>query len=300
MLVPTAYSLLGDALHRHRLGLGIAAFAVGPFLGAGMALMLGGPLAQQTRWQVPFWTVGGAGLVLAMLLSWLPEPQRQDAARPASIESRGALRFLREQWRPSLAVDLAMVFTAMAGHAMLGWVALWLMRVHDHGLDQATVYYGASVLVGGIAGTFGAGLAGDALRRRGRIGRLHLHAAATAGAALLAGYLFSELAPARALALLPLLVALLAAGLATGSAALQEITPPHLRGLQHGLAVFLINLLGLGLGPLIVGLASLAVDRSGGALGATMGIAIPAMFAIAALAALLGARAQRRAAQALD
>src|SRR3546814_3631332 len=75
-------------------------------------------------------------------------------------------------------------------------------------------------------------------------------------ATLLAGPTFATSSLPVALVGLPLLVALVAAALVLGPASLQEITPPGLRGRQHGLAILLVNWLGLGFGPLLVGIAS--------------------------------------------
>src|SRR3546814_8471079 len=66
-------------------------------------------------------------------------------------------------------------------------------------------------------------------------------------------------------------------------------------GRQHGLAILLVNWLGLGFGPLLVGIASdIAGDPE--ALGRVMAIAIPIMLALSAGIAAAGARAQARSA----
>src|SRR3546814_16748391 len=49
VLVPAAYSLLGDIVPRARLGRAVAGFAIGPFLGAGLILVLGGPAPNVTH-----------------------------------------------------------------------------------------------------------------------------------------------------------------------------------------------------------------------------------------------------------
>lgn len=294
-LVPVAYSLLGDLLPRDRIGRAAACFAVGPFIGAGLMLILGGRLASGGGWRLPFVIAGAAGLCLAAAILSVREPTRHPSEQRAVTVENAATYFARH-WRSVAAVDGALTFVAMAGHMVLAWGVTWLMRNQDMSLADATLGLGVAVIGGGVAGTLAAGSSGDALLRRWPgMPRLALLSGAALIAALIARPIFTTAMPLLALAGLPLITALIAAALAIGPAALQDITPPGLRGRQHGLAILLINIVGLGLGPLIVGIASDAAGDAG-ALGRVLGFAVPLMLGAAAVIAGLGARAQGRSA----
>lgn len=290
-LVPAAYSLLGDAWPRERTGVAVAGFAIGPFLGAGMMLVLGGRFAEASGWRLPFVVAGLLGMAIAFVLFRLPEPSRHGEPRPIAPAWNEISVYARLHIRAILAVDGSMLFTAMAAHAVLSWSVVWLMRVHDLALGTATLALGTALIAGGVTGTLGGGVLGDRLFRDGRRGgRLRLLGMVALIGSPIAWMAFTTGDIGAALGLLTLLIGLVAIALASGPAALQDITPPRLRGAQHGLAVFLINIFGLGLGPLIIGVGSEMLTDDPQALGTVLARAVPAMLALAALIAACGAR----------
>ncbi len=290
-LVPAAYALLGDAGRRDHLGLAVAGFAAGPFLGAGGAALGSGILTGTEGWQAPFLMLAVAGAALAFLLLLVPEPHARRTRQP----SQPLLPHMRVHARAILPVMAAMLTTAIAGHLLLGWTMVWLMRGHGLSLPQASLLFGTALLLGGVPGTLVGGAWGDRLVRRGQPRLIGLAmAAATAGGAGVATFLAPTVAWSLA-CLLPLIF-LLAAAHAIGPGALQEITPTALRGRQHGLAVFVINLVALGAMPLLFGAAS---DATEGGVGAMLTVAVPGALILSMLAALAGARAHRSAAQAM-
>jgi MFS family permease len=298
-LVPAAYSLLGDTVPRARTGIATALFLCGPFMGAGLMLMSGGGLVSLLGWQWPFLIVGALGLVLAMLAGLLPEPVgRAQATGGASVAT--AWLHVQLNWRPISAVMMTMLFTATAGHVVLGWGVAWLTRVHGATETEAGLLLGCVVLIAGTGGTLAGGAVGDAmLGRRGMPRLTGLCAAATlAVPAALLTFAPAMHHPFVAFGLSATLF-LLGAAHAAGPAALQEMTPPSLRGMQHGAAVFAVNLIGLGTGPLLVGLASDRAGDDGAAIGRVLYLTVPALLVMAALAALLGRRSQARVAAAL-
>lgn len=300
IVTPVAYSLLGDLWPRSRTGLAVAAFAVGPFLGLGLMFILGGHLAEIAGWRVPFIVTGLLGIALAFFVFGYPEPARRRRLNGKAPSLTELLSYVRRHGLAIFAVDAAMLFTAMAGHAVLGWGVVWLSRVHDFALGEATLAMGVAVLVGGVVGTVTGGVLGDRLlRSSARWSRLSLLALAAATAAPIALAAFAAEQPGLAFVGLTILIALIAIALAAGPAALQDITPPSMRGLQHGLAVFIINMFGFGLGPLVVGLVS---DGRGGPsdrFGQVLTLTVPLMLLAAAITATLGAKSHARSAAGL-
>lgn len=290
-LVPAAYALLGDVGRRDQLGLAVAGFAVGPFLGAGGAALGSAILTGAEEWQTPFQMLAVMSAALALLIFILPGPH----ARRASGATPPLLPHLRAHARVILPIMGAMLMTAIAGHLLLGWAMVWLMRGHGLSLSQASLLFGAALLLGGVPGTLAGGAWGDHLVRRGqpRLIGLAVAAALAAGAAVAT---FLVPAVAWSLACLLLLTFLLAAAHVIGPGALQEITSAALRGRQHGLAVLVINLIALGVAPLLSGAAS---DVAEGGVGTMLAVAVPGALVLSMLSALVGARAQRWANQAI-
>lgn len=276
-----------------------ALFLCGPFIGAGLMLMAAGGLASLLGWQWPFLIVGTLGFALAMLAGMLPEPVRR-AHASGGASAATAWVHVRLNWRPISAVMMTMLFTATAGHVLLGWGVAWLTRVHGAGAAEAGLLLGCAVLVAGTGGTLVAGAMGDALLCRRGVPRLSGLCAAAALAVPAALLTFAPEVPDPFVVVgLFATLFLLGAAHAVGPAALQEITPPPLRGMQHGAAVFAINLIGLGTGPLLVGLASDRAGDDAAAIGRVLYLTVPALLAMAALAALLGRNSQAQAAAAL-
>jgi MFS family permease len=87
------------------------------------------------------------------------------------------------------------------------------------------------------------------------------------------------------------LFALLTAIISTGPALLQEITPNRMRGVQHAVAVLAVNLIGYGLGPLVIALFTDKVLRDESRLAISLSRLTPLMLVTCAAiaAAALGA-----------
>ncbi len=299
-MTPSAYSLLGDYFQARRLGLAMGIFSMGSYLGSGLALVLGGlviglvprgdlvlpVIGVLHGWQAPFLVIGPAGLLVALWLATLREPQRTGplgAARPDWADVGG---YFRRNRRSLVCVNLAVGFANMTLYGFTAWSPSLLIRTFHAAPSQVGVWLGLPLMVFGAAGTLCAGLIGDVLRaRRLENGRVWVMAAAAAAAAPLA--LAEPLMPtlAAAGALTGPLIFLTALSIGSGPATLQEITPNRMRGIQHALAVLAANLLGLGFGPTVIALVTDYGLHDERWIGLALAIALPAMLAVSAACA---------------
>jgi MFS family permease len=266
-VTPCAYSLIGDYIAPRRLGLAIGVFSMGSYLGSGLALIFGGALAADARageivlpvvgalraWQAVFILIGAPGLLVAAWVATLAEPARRGAAEEGLPALARVFSYFRANGRAIGFTNAAVAFGAMAVYALSAWVPSLLSRHFGLSAGAIGLPLGLEVLAAGAGGTFAAGWLGD-LRRRAGHGAGRLEVMLAAGLCALPFGLATALASSPALlfaAFAPLFFAL-ALLLGSGPATLQEITPNRLRGVQHALAVFASNLIGLGLGPLVV------------------------------------------------
>ncbi len=293
-LVPVAYSVLGDVVGGKRLGIAVAAFAVAPFVGAGLLAMSVGALQDALDWRAPFAAVAGVSGLVALFVSRMREPPRLTVQRNGSSE---ALCHVRTHWASIGPVLANMILTATAGHLLLAWGVVWLARSHELSMLAASTSFGLALLCGGVAGTLAGGAAGDWMVARSRPRLLVLSLAAIV-AAILSVAAFAAVDATAASWLLGGCLFFLAAAHATGPAALQEMTPSSLRGRQHGLAVLLVNILGLGTAPFLLGLAS-DILGARSAIGQALSVAVPTLLALSAVVAAVAARSQRQSAQAI-
>lgn len=282
-LVPACYSALGDVARPDRIGRAAAVFALAPFIGVALTLLLGGFLMSDRSSLGLSALVGGSGLATAAALALWPEPLRRERQ---VVNGRAPAN-----WWTIVGTNLALALAAMGVHALVAWGAIWLVRSHHLAPSHAAWLMGGAILLGGVGGS----TAIRAAARRWlkvRLGSLVWFAMANSAVALISPLLFSS---SLAIAVVLLVPAMLFAAIAlsSGPAALQEMTPAHLRGRRHGLAIAVVNLVGLAAGPALVGLLTDATgDRN--ALGGVLMWLLPVIFTLSALSAAFANLAQRR------
>jgi MFS family permease len=153
---------------------------------------------------------------------------------------------------------------AIAGYGLLFWLPSYFRRSLQLELFDISLFYGAIVLFGGMLGIWGSGWLGDRLGSR----RPAAYALVPAVAVFLAAPLNAVglYAPSMPIAfilfLLPNGLGLSWAGPVT--AAIQQIVPANMRATASAGFLFFTNLLGLGLGTLLIGFLS---DRFNASLG---------------------------------
>lgn len=269
-LTPASWSLLADYFSPDELARPVSFFLMGPYLGAGLALIGGAAvidwaasmgelslpvLGTISAWQFTFMVVALPGVVIAALLAMLPNPKRQQA-EAADLPAPGwgeVLGFMKRHARIYFAVLLGVPFLVVVLYGLQGWVPTILVRVYDWDLVSAGRVYGTLALVAGSAGVLSGPVVGGWLKRRGH---------ADYPLRLAAG---SALAIALSMATLPLQTtgegALVCIGLASFFVTLplalmtfvtQTVTPREMRGVLAGLYVVGTNVIGLGLGPTLV------------------------------------------------
>jgi MFS family permease len=257
---PPSYSLISDYFPPRRRGVGLAIYSLGVPFGTLFGAMSGGFIAANFGWRAAFIGLGVAGMVLAPLLPLVvkePPRGRYDtaearAARPDPFQALGA--FIR---RPELLFTAVSAgLTAFVGYALLNWSPAFLMREKHMSLSEIALWY---ALVSGLSAAAGSWLSGVLVDRLGKA-RPAAYALVPGFAVLLSlpfvlAFVFAPTWPL-ALACLALPSILNMAYLAPCLAVVQNATPPAQRGVAGALLLFVLNLIGLGGGPLYVGMMS--------------------------------------------
>ncbi len=302
-MTPSAYSLIGDRFAARRLGIAMGVYGAGPYLGSGLALLIGGLalrrlprsislLGQPVHgWQVVFLGLAAVGLVVALWVWTVAEPPRHGVGAEARPTWPETFAYFRKNAAALIAVNLCIGCASMAMNGLLAWAPSLLVRGYGLRLPDAGQALGWRIMLFGAAGALAAGALGDRLRRGGRAwGRLIVPVGAALAAAPIA--FAAARAPSAGMLLTEVsaLYVLLPLAIASGPAILQEITPNRLRGVQHALAVLASNLLGLGLGPLVVATVVDLGLRDERRLGEALSYTLPAMLALSTAAGLLAVR----------
>jgi MFS family permease len=261
---PPSYSLISDYFPPKERGVGLALYSLGVPIGSMLGAALGGAVAAQYGWRVAFIAVGLPGLLLALVMLLLVrEPKRggldpllagavaHDPAPPMLVAIAG---FFANRTLVLTAISSAL--SAFVGYAMLNWNPSLLIRVKGMSLGEVSAYYSMVLGITGIIGTFGAGWLVDRLSLKDSRWYAWVPAIAfTLTLPALAGLVW---APSWPIALLFLAVPSLLNNmyLAPALTVVQNAVPPARRTMSGAILLFILNLVGLGGGPLYVGYIS--------------------------------------------
>ena len=269
-LSPAAWSVLADYFHPDKLARPISVYLMGPYLGAGLAMIAGAEVLDWTRevdfvtvpllgqlapWQFTFVAVGLPGLLIAGLFATLREPQRK--GRRGDVEHvppwSEVWAYIVRHKRIYLALHLGVPFIVIMLYGLQSWVPTILVRVYEWDLADAGRRYGVVALVAGSAGVLTGPVVASWFRRLGYVDaplRVAILGAASATACLITlPWLSSGGAALAAIAAASFSVTL---PLALITTTMQEVTPNAMRGVVNGLYVVTTNVLGLALGPTLV------------------------------------------------
>lgn len=257
-LTPATHSILSDLFPPRERAFAMGIYSSGVYIGLLLGLSVGGYLAQHLGWRETFMIAGLPGLVVAVLLRFtIGEPKRghhEDAA--SAIQSYPKFgEVLRYLWQTRAVrfTFLGIALCAMSTQTLAVWLPSFLTRSHHLSITKAGLMVGLAAGIGGAIGTIGGGRLSDFLGARDERWRLWIVTVAMLLAPICSLSVLFVRNIAILLAMMTLAAMLSSVHLAPTSAVIQNLTPLRMRARAAALALFMINLLGLGAGPLIVG-----------------------------------------------
>jgi MFS family permease len=295
-LGPSAFSLIADYFPRERLGKALSVYSAGIFVGAGLALIVGGTVVSAVTnlpavsvpllgpiasWRLTFLIVGLPGLLVGLLVYTVREPLRQNVLRQADgqvsqLSFSEVLSHLKLRWRSVVGVSTGLSAQAMCNYAFQAWAPSFFIRVFGWSPRQTGLVLGTMILTTGCLGMFYGGTLCDRWQRRGiREAPLKVAVVSTLGTAIFFSMAMGiQQTTWTIIVLLPALF-FLAMPVGSSYAALQLIFPNQLRGQVSALLLFTINVGGLTMGPWLVGLLNdlLGEKMVGYSLALTVGLA---------------------------
>jgi MFS family permease len=298
--VTIAPSLLADYFPVTQRGRVMAIFFCAIPVGSALGYVVGGLVDAHFGWRMAFFVAGGPGLALAALCLMLREPPRgaQDTgsatpvAPPAAANSSTRetyLRLLRD--KPYALTVLGYTAYTFAVGGLAYWMPAFLERIRGISHSQATVSFGAIVVVTGFIGTFAGGWLGDFWFKYSRQAFLWLSALATLVAVPFVWLALTTASPTWYFVCM--VIAQLCLFVSTGpiNAAIVNMVAPVERASAIALSVFAIHALGDAVSPFLIGAIS---DAS--SLGQAVKIVPVAVF-VSGLIWCWAARAQAAAEQ---
>lgn len=259
---PSANSLIADYYPSERRGTALAVLGMGIPLGVLTGFLVGGWVNQFFGWRSAFMVIGLPGVALALLLRFsMREPPRGHYDdHPTQGQAPSVLDTFRYLWKRPACLHLCL---ASALYGLSGWGAgIWqpsfFIRAHGMSSGEAGTWL---AFVFGLSGAFGAflgGAIGDHLFKKTHDPRWYMWIS-SAGILVAIPFVFLVyLWPTPVPALLFLIIPTLLGHMYLGPsmAMLLGIAGSRRRAMASAIYSFFINLVAMGLGPLVVGMIS--------------------------------------------
>lgn len=260
--VPPSYSIVSDYFGPLERGRALAIFNLGAPFGQALGVAFGAAAATAFGWRTAFIVMGIVGIFAAVLLAIIVrEPARgaSEEVAPAQARSERPIRDLVKAVRakPALLLTaLASGVSAFISYALLNFAVLFLMREKGMSLEEVGLYYALMLAVAIGGGIYASGWIIDRFAARGD----RIFAIVPMAALFLAIPFFIAFVEAddwRVAMLFLILPTFLGYFFLTPAVTFtQKAVRPDQRTLASALLLFLMNMIGLGLGPTYVGAMS--------------------------------------------
>ncbi len=262
--VAPSYALIADYFPPHKRARALAIFSLGVPLGLAAGTLIGAYLASWIDWRAAFLVMGVAGILLApvMLLVVRDKPRvARDVGSAPPL--RSAFKIVAA--KPSFwLMAVAASCSSLAGYGLAVWTPSVLERSFGLGLVPRGQFLASIYLIGGTAGVFAGGWLADRLGGTDRAwyARLPTIAWLITAPTFAAGLLVPDLRLAWLLLLIPNALNILWLGPVT--TAVQHLVPRPMRATASASFLLINNLIGLGVGPMLIGaLSELFKERLG-------------------------------------
>ncbi len=269
-LGPSAISTIGDSFPPEKIGRATSFFVMSAYIGAGLSNILGGtafgwlerlgagdPAALHgfQSWQVTIMLVALPGFIIAPCFLLLKDPARRSlmgrAEKPSTSEMWREVGDRR--WFLFLLIGAAALSTVVSAAEGM-WAPALFKRVYHWHEEQIGQWLGTITIIAAIPGSYFAGWMTDRLIKGGsldapvKIAALSMIPVGILGVAmpLMPG-------PEWAFGLFLPILFVKAVTFACPPVAIQLAIPGHLKGQVAGLYYTCVNLLGMVLGPIIIG-----------------------------------------------
>lgn len=266
---PPAHSIISDYFPPEKRATALSIYSTGIYIGIFLGYIVGGVIAKYYGWRVAFYALGIPGVLFALLVySTVKEPIRgQMDAKPVSSNPDGTNTEktdpnLREVLKNLLGkktfiyAALAAGFHTFTTYGVGNFLPSFLQRVHDIDIATAGIVLGLTTGAGGFIGTFMGGFIADKLRDRDM--RWYLWVPLIAGALNFIPSVILFLTENGQLAMIMTFFTgtLTAFFLGPTIAVTHSLVGPKMRAFASAILFFILNLIGLGFGPLVIGLLS--------------------------------------------
>lgn len=275
-LSPAFYSIVADLFPKEKLGRALGVYAIGAFIGSGLAFLIGGyvigllkdvsfvslPMIGEIKtWQLTFMIVGLPGILLALLMILtVREPARKGLkigqdGEVVKASFKNSVAFIKLHKKTFFCHFIGFSFYTMMLYSLLGWAPAYYMR--HFGLDASQTGYilGIIILVANTSGALFCGWLIDFFSRRGYSDAAIRAGAFGCAALIIPSVLFTQVDNMQlSFALIFVAMFFSTFPIPASAAATQMLTPNQLRAQVSAKFLLISNLIALGVGTTAVAL----------------------------------------------
>ena len=258
---PPAHSLISDYYPPEQRSTAMGIYTIGISIGIMIAYLAGGWVVENIGWREAFLMVGIPGLVLAVIVRFtIDEPQRglSEGRHVSDDDHVGILvvaKFLSQR-RSFIHMAIGAGLASFVGYAVASFFPTYLYRSYDMPFSEIGVYLGLIFGLAGGVGFAGGGFVADRLSQYDVKYSMWAVAAAalTSWVLVFPVYLATSATTTLLFFILPVMFSNFY--LATTLANTQSLVGLRMRGVASAIVLFIINIIGLGLGPQFAGIFS--------------------------------------------
>lgn len=259
---PPSHSMISDLYPKEQRSSAMSIYALGVYFGIMIGFMVGGFVAEWWGWRAAFFVVGLPGLAIALLVRFtMIEPPRGYAdggAKPAALAKVNVKAGFAVLWRVRTTrhVVIGVTLTALVGYGSIVWGPAFLIRNHGLTPGQVGLFLGPVMgIVGGLGAYIGGMLADKLAARRQAWNAWIVGLAKVIAIPFIVSFYLIDSTFWALVVYMP--AAFLGAFyLGPSFAMIQSLTPLRSRALASAIMLFVLNLVGLGFGPQLIGIAS--------------------------------------------
>lgn len=258
---PPAHAIISDYFPPEKRSTALSVYSTGIYLGMLIGFLMGGFLNDHLGWRNAFFTMGIPGVLFSTLVYLTIKEPRKGATDKKHIEGTGApafkavLHYLYDT-KTFIFLALACGLNVFGIYGLLNWMPSFLSRIHGMQTSEIGVYLGLIFGIGGGLGTFIGGYITDYFGKTDKSWYLKIPALAIMISALTVAATFTFKNTFGMFLFLGVSTFLQSMYLGPAISVAHSMVPANMRALTSAILFFVLNLIGLGLGPLIIGMIS--------------------------------------------
>lgn len=257
---PPSHAIISDYFPPEKRATALSVYSMGIYIGIFLGFLIGGFVAEKYGWRTALYVLGIPGVIYAVIVYFtVKEPkkglndQQKEEAESTSIWDVAKFLFSKKTFLP---LALACGLHTFGTYGLGNFFPPFLERIHGLGTLEIGLWLGLTTGLGGGLGTYLGGYISDRMRNRDL--RWYLWISVIAGFLNLIPFFIITFSANTKLVLFTTFFTNLITALYLGPAlaVTHSLVSAKMRAFASAVLFFILNLIGLGLGPLTIGFLS--------------------------------------------